>query len=795
MNILASYNWMKEFATFDLSAEEFASELSLKSSSVERIEHLSDRFKNLVIGFVDELKDHPDADRLKIAITDIGDKKVEIVCGGENLKEKMRVIVALPGSKVRWHGEGDLIEIKEAKVRGVKSFGMIVAPSEIGFAKVLCGEHDIWDITELNHAEPGTTFIQAFDIDDTIFDIEVTSNRVDCMSMIGMAREAAAVTNTDFEYIKNELPAGKDEKELTVSVKDQDLCPRYMAVVMDNIKVGPSPLWLQMRLLLSGHRPINNIVDITNYILHEYGQPLHAFDYEKLQGKEIVVRRARAGEDFVALDESKHELSPNNLVIADAMDPIAIGGVMGGLYSGTTEETTTIVFEAATFNRVSVRKTARELNLYSDSQLLFEKGISTQSPQAALAKAIQLAEEIAGGEVSSKIFDIRKDDYAPLHFPLDPKKVVKMIGVHVDTDKMVNILERLGFEVKIEKSNYDVIVPYWRDYDIDNAIDLTEEIARVFGYHNIPSILPQSPPPMVPVDNLLVREDWTKNYLKSVGFTEFYGYSFIGADMFEKYDLDPDQAIKLHNPLSSELTHMRTSLMPSILKDIEMNQGETSSAKIFELSRIYLIRPNDLPIERTELVVAEYGNIDVEKSFLRLKGILEDIGLKTGLKFVFVRENDDAHWHQSRSARIMLDGNKVGVIGQIDDEYTRSFKIDNQVIAMQIDWEIIMTKMKTVKRYEPLSDFPSINRDISIEVDVLVEYQELETMVFDQSSLVVDVNLKDVYRGKGIPDGRKSVTLSIVLRSQERTLESDQADKIMKDIENMLKEKFNAILR
>ncbi|MBU0614325.1 phenylalanine--tRNA ligase subunit beta, partial [Patescibacteria group bacterium] len=397
-------------------------------------------------------------------------------------------------------------------------------------------------------------------MDDVIFDIEVTSNRVDCMSMVGLAREAATVFKSPFNYKQIKLSEGSQEKSLNVSVKDPDLCPRYMAVVMDDIKVEPSPLWLQMRLLLSGHRPINNIVDITNYVLHELGQPLHAFDYDKLQGHEIVVRRARAGEDFVALDESKHELTSDNLVIADAMEPVAIAGVMGGLHSGVSESTKTIVFEAATFDPTSVRKTARGLGLYSDSQLLFEKGISSMSPQAALARAVELVKETAGGEVVSRVFDVQAGDYSPLHFPFDPKKVINLIGVHVDTDKMIDILERLGFSVKIQNAHYEVFVPFWRDHDIENEVDLVEEIARVFGYHNIPSVLPQNPPPMTMGDRALEWEDWTRQYLKSAGYTEFYGYSFVSREMLEKYDISPESALALHNPLSSELTHLRTSL-------------------------------------------------------------------------------------------------------------------------------------------------------------------------------------------------------------------------------------------
>ncbi|MBU0613966.1 hypothetical protein KJ766_01625, partial [Patescibacteria group bacterium] len=313
--------------------------------------------------------------------------------------------------------------------------------------------------------------------------------------------------------------------------------------------------------------------------------------------------------------------------------------------------------------------------------------------------------------------------------------------------------------------------------------------------HNIPSVLPQNPPPMTMGDKALEWEDWTRQYLKSAGYTEFYGYSFVSREILEKYDISPESALVLHNPLSSELTHLRTSLMPSVLKDIEINQGETPNAEVFELARIYPTVENDLPNERTELVIAEYGKIDAELAFLRLKGLVEDIAKKTGLHFVFVRENDDAHWHAYRSARIMLGGVKVGVIGQVDKEYTDAFKIDNSVFAVQMDWEKVMQNMHLTKRYKPLPDFPGVHRDISIDVEESLEFENLYKSILDQSALIVDARLKDVYRGKGIASQRKSITLSITLRSEERTLLSEEVDSVMKNVSGVLIEKFDAIIR
>ena len=797
MNILASYNWIKEYLKTDLSSEDFAREMSLKSMSVESIDHLPGKFENIVIGVVSEMKTHPNADKLKIAITDIGSKKVQIVCGGLNLAEGMRVVVALPGSKVRWHGEGELVELVETKIRGEESFGMICAAEELGFAKYPAVDHGIWDFGEISEAEAGTSFVEAFGLDDVIFDIEVTSNRVDAMSMVGLAREGAAVTGDKFmapdietiKEIKNE------KKPLTVSVKDSEACPRYMAVVVNNVKVEASPAWLQRKLLLAGHRPINNIVDITNYILHEYGQPLHAFDYDELAGGEIVVRAAKDGEKFLALDDKEYELKKSNLVIADAEKPVAVAGVMGGRNSGTKANTRTVVFEAAIFDSINIRKTSRLLNLYSDSQLLFEKGLSVKAPELALAKAVELALEIAGGEVASEVYDIQAAEYIAPVFSMRTDRIRKLLGIEIQNTEILDILSTLGFEAEGSGDNYKVTVPYWRDHDIEHEIDLTEEVARIYGYHNLPSKIPTGAPPTGLEDKALVWESNAKRYFCSAGYTELYGYSFVSASMLEKYGLNPHEAVVLHNPLTSDLTHMRTSLMPSLLSDIAKNQGQVHSAKIFDLSPIYITRKNDLPLELAQLVVAEYGQEDVPHSFLRLKGVLTGFAKKAGLNISLERLTDDEKWHPSRSASIMVDGEQVGVIGQVADKYQQAFGINKSVVAIDFSFAKVVLKMKKIRRYEPIPEFPATDRDLAVVVDVEVEFLELEKTIKEQSSIVESVNLIDIYRGAGIPEGKKSVTLSITLRAPDKTLSSDHVADVMKAVEKVLKKQFDASIR
>ncbi|MFA6522354.1 MAG: phenylalanine--tRNA ligase subunit beta [Patescibacteria group bacterium] len=795
MNILASYSWIKDYLKTSASAEDFAREVTAKSFSVEHMTFLRDRYEHFVIGVVKSLAQHPNADRLQVLDVDLGGRTASIVCGGTNVAEGMKVVVALPGAKVRWHGEGELIELQKTEVRGVESEGMICAPSEMGFEKIACGPKEIWDVSAITEAASGTSFAEALDLDDTIMDIEVTSNRVDCMGVIGMAREGAVVLGEQLEWTAPALPVGGSGKELSVEVESPDLCPRYMAVVVDGVKVGPSPFWLQKRLLLLGERPINNIVDITNFVRLEYGQPMHAFDYNELAGHKIIVRPARDGEEFVALDETKHKLRTSHLVIADAEKAQAVAGVMGGLHSGTGESTTTIVFESATFDPISIRRTSRDLNLYSDSQLLFEKGMSVGSPEGALARALELTREIAGGELASEILDVKAGDSPLLHFPIDCKKIREVMGVEVDDRQIYEILEKLGFEIFQKNSEFFANVPYWRDHDIEEAIDLAEEVARIYGYHNIPAQLPSGSPPTTPGDSSLIWEDWTKLELRAAGFTELFSYSFVSQRALEKYDIDPMDAMRIYNPLSSDLTHLRTSLMPSLLEAVEFNEKSSAQALVFELSRIYPKRDHELPDERLELVMAEYGGETPETSFLKLKGVVEYLGSQTGLSFSFERLTDDPHWHPTRSAKILWDGKVVGALGEVDEAYLRAFGIDVSVVAAQLDWETLIPAMKKHQTYRPAASYPAVTRDLSFIVDEKLPFEDLSAGIRLACPMLDDLLLLDVYRGVGIADGKKSVTLSLALRAPDRTLSSEEVDGIFKTIGELLVNSFGAIMR
>ncbi len=795
MNILASYKWLKEYVKTDLTPEEFARELSLKSMSVESIEKGSHKFENMVVGVVREIKPHPKADRLRLILTDIGSQVVEIVCGGTNLELNQKVFVALPGSKVRWHGEGDLVELKQTEIRGVKSFGMICAPAEVGFEKLQGGEHEIWDLTKVTDAKAGTPIAAALDLDDTLFDIEITTNRPDCMGIVGLAREAGAAIDAAFTAPTTTLPSVGPGLEVSLAAKK--LCPRYIAATIKNVKVGPSPWWLQKALLMSGHRPINNIVDITNYILQEYGQPLHAFDASKVNGK-IVVRPAAKGESLQALDGKDYKLTSKHLVIADAERPLAIAGVMGGLESGTTEATTSVIFEAATFDAVSIRKTSRDLNLYSDSQLVFEKGLSTEALPAALARAIELANELAGGKLEG-ITDVHLAEHEADSYPVLFKKIRARIGVDISDDEISSILTRLGFKLVRSGSRVTATVPYWREHDIEAEVDLTEEVARIYGYHRMPLTLPSAPPPVLVDDSTLVWEAWIKRFLASVGYTEFFSYSFIDEKSLEKYGVSPKDAVRVLNPLAEDLSHLRPSLLPSLLRDIERNQANAPSAKVFELSRVHALKADDIPDERFSLVIADYGRESAECAYMDLRGVLELLGERTGVEFSIGGNVDDARWHQSRSAFVAMshgdDRKVVGTIGQVADAHQKAFGIIRPVFAIDLDLEALMPHMRKALSYMPVSEFPVVTRDISFIVTERTEFAALEKMIIEQNILVQKVDLVDIYRGKGVEEGKKSMTLSIMFASTERTLTSQEVEDIMITITHNLTGKFAALLR
>ena len=800
MNLLVSYDWLKEYVKLKLTPQEFAARISLSGPSVERIYPQGAMLEKVVVGKIVSVKPHPNADKLRVVETDLGSMTKDVVCGGSNLSEGQLVAVALPGSWVKWHGEGEPVEIKEAALRGVNSYGMICGADEIGlldrFPKK--DEKEIVDLTHLK-LKPGTSLAEALKMDDVIFDVEVTSNRPDAFSMIGMALEASAILDAPMlsKSVKPpKMRIGAKTLPLAVSVASKKLCPRYQALVMRNVKVGPSPAWMKERLASAGVRSINNLVDITNFVRLELGQPMHVFDYEKLNGHKIVVREAEAGEKMKALDGNAYTLKAGQLVIADAEHPVAVAGVMGGEESGTTDRTTTIVFESAAFDHVSVRRTARALNLHSDSSQLYEKGLSPESTSVALARAAELAIELAGAEVASKIIDVRAGAYKPCVFPFRPERAAELIGVDIPAARMKKILTALKFNVKGSGEQWKVEVPHWRDHDIESERDLVEEVARVYGYGNLPSVMPEGELPIVESDKTLAWEDKAKRHLKDWGFTELMTYSFISKDLAEKSNCGLQNMLRISNPLSEEFEFMRDRLIGSLLKVVAENQEEAVEGRAFELANIYVPREGDLPMEMPRLVMAAWSRHEDGRDVFIIKGALEALLEEFGVRGVeIVRGEGSDVWHPGRSATVNLGGEMLGGFGEFHPELLKKFGIERRVAAVSLDFSKLCAYASAAKFYTPIPEFPRVKRDLAFVVERHAEHAAIAATLSAADPMITSVELFDVYEGKNLGEGKKSMAYHLEFGASDRTLKAEEVDGVLETLRAKLKKEFGAEVR
>lgn len=801
MNSLVSYDWLKEYVDLKkVTPDEFAKRMSLSGPAVEKIIPQDAGLDNVVVGHVLEVNPHPNADKLRLANTDIGSAKVTIVCGGSNLKADQWVAVALVGAKVKWHGEGDLIELTPAEIRGVKSDGMICAANEIGLLDAF--PHAEREILDLGVAIPdmklkaGTSLGDALGLSsDVVMDIEVTSNRVDAMGMVGMAREASAILDRPFIWKPPTMPKAKGKlTQLSVKVAAKNLCPRYTAVRIDGVAVGPSPWWLKRRLASAGLNSINNIVDITNYILLELAQPMHAFDANMLE-KGITVRLAKKGEKIHALDGRTHELSDSMLVIADAEKPVAVAGVIGGQASGVAANTTSIILEAATFDPVSIRRTARALNIQTDAQLRFEKGLSVQATPDALARAVELVLELAGGHVASAVADVKAGTYKPETFTISSDEITELIGVPLPQREMVAILRRLGFKVSTAGKKIKAVVPWWRDHDIEMARDLVEEVARVYGYGNIPAVIPVGLAPR-PMQADLVWEERMRDASKAAGLTETYSYSFVSKELMEKADYDPSKMLHVQNPLTSDYEVMRTTLLPSLLQAASENRERDNELRFFEIANVYYPKSEgwkDLPDERAELGALFTG---MNEPWRVAKGYVEHALEEAGIKQVSWRRlESDSFWHPGRTVQAFVKGELVATVGEVSPKIASRFKLDGAVALVDMPLHTIVTHGTMTKRYQPISTFPPALRDLSVIVDRRTEYDDIAREITRTNPLISSVEWFDTYEGKGVMDGKKSVAMHLTFSSPDRTLESKEVDGLMETITLALKEKLHADIR
>lgn len=803
MNLTFSYNWLKEHVDYRSKPAELARLLSLSGVGVEHIRDFSKEWNKIVVGEVKSLAKHPGADKLTLAQVSIGKEEVKVVCGGINLRVGMLVALALPGARVKWHGGREEVELVETAIRGEKSFGMICASDEIGLEELLPSPaREILDLGWLK-VKPGTPLAQALTNNDLWFEVEITTNRPDNLAILGMAREAAAVTKAN-TINKTQEQTGKilrsllhlDKKTILpfeVKVHEPELCLRSSFCVLDNVKVGHSPMWLKWRLAAAGIRSINNIVDITNYVMLEYGQPMHVYDYDTLKGKRLEVRLARHGEKFLALDGKTYELSPNILVIADAEKAGCIAGIMGGESTGVKEKTTRLVFEAANWHPGFVRQESRLLNLRSDSLDRFEKGLAMETTILAVARAVELAQELAGAQICGPLIDIKGKSAKPKEIVFDPELANQIIGIKVATKEQVGVLERLGFRVQGSGRKFKVTVPYWRARDVQFDYDLVEEVARVYGYTNVPSVIPVGGLKGHPPSIELQLERLSKQFFKGLGLTEVYPYSLTSEKVLQPFNFDFANVLKVSNPLSEDYLYLRPSLLPSLVQITADNQEEFSSGQIFEIAKQYhSFKNNSFEDKKLGLAIWEEG--DSGQSFYRLKGVLEALFKEYHLEVSF-ESNQDLYFHPGRQGKILVNNEVLGTFGELHQSIQQAFGLNRRVVLADLSFAILTRQAKLLPHYTPPPVFPSVKRDLAIIVSEKISYADITQAISAVDPLLKSWELFDVYRGEKVGVGKKSLALHLVFNNSQRTLTAEEVEQIMGRISATLKQKFNVVVR
>lgn len=829
--MLLSFNLLKKYVELpeNLSPQEVAERLTMATVEVEKVVDKSKELAKVVVGKVEKIEDHPNADKLKIARVNIGNKNkpVKIVCGGTNLKEHMAVAVALPGAYVRWHGEGDLVKLEKAKIRGEESYGMICAANEIGLFNMFPHkEMEILNLTGLG-LEPGQPLAEALHLDDTVFDIDNKSltNRPDLWSHYGVARELAAIYNSQLREVElaDDLKLVKGKHgDLQVEIIAKDLCARYLGCVIENVKVEESPEWLKKALIASGYKPINNIVDITNYVMSELGQPMHAFDKAKLydnqaEGVKIVVRQARKGEKIIALDEQEYELSDEDLVISTDKQAVALAGMMGGLATGITNKTSAIVLEAANFKAENIRRSSQRLDLRTDASIRFEKALDPVLAEIAMRRAIKLIQEIVPqAKVSELIVESGEWQVPGGEIEVSHDFIIKRIGKEISADEVKSILGRLGFGVTIKTGAaqgqvFVVQVPSWRATgDVSIAEDIVEEVARIYGYDNLEQKVELVEMDIAKHQLEFAKEEEIKNYLAfSCGMSEVFNYPWAEEKLVNLLGLEKG-AIEIANPPTAELKYLQTSLIPNLIKNIESNLRFFDGFRIFELSRVYMDKfkkldkrmSDDLPLQPKFLAGAVVG-AKQDKVFLTVKGIVEGLMDKLQIgSYSFTSSKPTLSFiDKERFLGLMLDKEEIGWLGEVDygqlDFSTGSglaLKRKNKKVALfEIDWDKLLVKLaelKIEKRYQPLPQFPAVERDIAVEVDWEVKWQAIQEELVKLDKLIHQIKFLSEYP----LESKKSLAFRVVYQA-DRTLKDEEVNQVEQKVINRLKKKFGAKLR
>jgi len=800
----APLNWLKDYVDITLTPAELAERLTLAGFEVGEIQAIGGSWDNIVVGQIVAVNPHPNADRLRLATVDLGTGQETVVCGAPNLNTGDRIAFARVGARLINPYNGQTEELKPAKIRGVVSSGMICSEKELGIS-------DSHEGIMVLSAEAPVGKPLADCLGDTMLDLDITPNRPDCLSVVGIAREAAALSGQSLHIpkISYEEAAAPIDGQISIEIADPDLCPRYCASLITGVKIAESPAWMQERLIACGQRPINNIVDITNYVMLEYGQPLHAFDYDRIRGRKIIVRRAVEAENFFTLDDIERKLSHDMLVIADGEGTVAIAGVMGGLNSEVTESTGAILLEAASFNPASIHYTSHHLSLPSEASMRFERGISAGMTIPALKHATQLIAQLGGGKIARGIVDVYPGKQEPEPIGLTTDEVKRIMGVEFSLDQIAGTLTSLGFDCKIEGAQVRATAPYWRS-DVKQPVDLIEEVARIIGYDRIPMTMLSDPLPRQNPEPALSLNGRIRQSLVGYGFQEVITYSLTGLEMLSNLVPEPaspePMPLRVANPMTADQEYLRPNLRANLLAVLSANRRhEDGGIRLFELGKIYLSKEKDLPSE-PEVLCGLMSGTRVEKSWLGknglfdfydAKGVVEGLLCHLGVAANFKKGSDEG-LHPARQAAIVIEDNslsiRLGTVGELHPKVADAFEISEPVCIFEINATALLPFTTGHKMFQPIPRFPGIVRDLALIADAETAHQGVHDII-QSFPLVSEVTIFDVYSGEQVAPGKKSLAYRVVYQSPTHTLTDEDVNKVQQQILERLAKELGATLR
>lgn len=800
--MIVPLNWLKDYVDFNIPPEELGEMLTMAGLELEALEYRGRGLENLVVAQITGIKQHPNADRLSICDVTDGTNNYSIICGADNMKKGDKVALATIGAKLPpslKFPEG--LEIKKAKIRGETSEGMLCAENELGLTDTSEG---IMILPK--SAEVGSRVVDALNIEDIVFELGITPNRPDCLSMIGVAREVSAITGTNIKYppVKIEESDERTEELATVEVRDEQACPRYSCRVLRDVKIGPSPKWLKIRLESANIRSVNNVVDITNFVLLETGQPMHAFDLNLLSGKKIVVRKAKKSERIKTLDGTNRELTSEDLLICDNDKPVALAGIMGGMDTEVSDKTEDILLESAYFDPVVVRRTSKKTGLRTDSSYRFERGVDPEGVVRALDRATALISVICGGNAASGRIDVAASDFKKEEIRVSAEKVNKILGIDISSYEISDILRSLEFNITgTDDDNITVIPPTFR-VDITRPIDVIEEVGRLFGYNNIQQTEPVVKMSSEQVETRRSVDRRLKDVFLSNGFLEAINYTFEDSSRLSLFDKNP--TLDILNPITTEGASMRTSLLPGLVKNLKLNldRGE-NDVRLYETGKIFYPKKNgQLPKEITKFAAVATGKRQPEVwgrenyDFFDLKSVLSRglSSLSLGSQLGFERGPVAEFLHPGACAIITVAGVSCGFIGEMHPDFQDNYDIDRKVYLLELDLDIVLDRhLDVTTRFHPLPKYPAVRRDISVIVDEQTVVGDIVGEIRNISNIIEDVWVFDIFQGESLGQGKKSIAVSMLLRDESKTLTDNDANKVQSKVLERVSASFGAELR